>query len=118
MADFRHYQPHRSSRAMPWRRWLVTLAVVVVVVLLGKAVFGGHKNNKKNSPTNSGGISLVTDNTNSPSANTNDASNTNSHGSKRKRQRERDHNGLRGRVAEMPNASLPIWHSQEYCLDL
>lgn len=88
MAEYRRYQPRRSSsQGGGWGRWLAIVGGIVVLVLIGKMVWGG----KGKSPTTSNNnantnvaIRLVTDNANTATntnstanLNTNTATNTN-----------------------------------------
>lgn len=64
MADFRRYQPrHGSSASGGWGKWLVAGGAIVLLLIVGKFVFGGRDKSSSNSNANSS-ISLVTDNAN------------------------------------------------------
>lgn len=78
MSDYRRYQPRRrGSSGINWGRWFMVAGVVVVLVVVARLVWGGKKTDSTNNT--SGGISLVTDNTNAVATaiNTNVAANTN-----------------------------------------
>ncbi len=62
--NFRRYQPRRSSGSTPWVRFIVVVAVLVVLFLIGRVVFSG-KNSSTNQNTNEAAITLVNDNANS-----------------------------------------------------
>ncbi len=74
MADFRRYQPRRSSSGLPWRRIGVLSVLILVVVLIGRAIFSNNGDINTNNENNS--IRLVTDNTNQESSNDNANTNT------------------------------------------
>lgn len=80
MAEYRRYQPRRSSsQGGSWGRWLVIGGSVVVLVIIGKLVWGSQGNPQTTSNDNANtnvAIRLVTDNTNS-AANTSTAANLN-----------------------------------------
>ncbi len=82
MADIQRYRPRRrSAPAGRWRRFVVWLIVVVIIFVLGKAVFGRRSSNDSENRTSANannGISLLTDNANLAAANsTNADANTN-----------------------------------------
>ncbi|MEK7537886.1 MAG: polysaccharide deacetylase family protein, partial [Patescibacteria group bacterium] len=80
MADYHRYQPHRSSSSLgSWGRWLVVGVVVVVLVLIGRLIFGGKKSTTKTGGNDTAAISLLTDNanTNASTTDTNGSTNTN-----------------------------------------
>lgn len=84
MADYRRYQPRRSgSPGGNWGRWLVVVGVMAVLFVVGKIVWGGkdaQQKTEQNGNPNVGGISLITDNTNSAvsgNVNVNAIANTN-----------------------------------------
>ncbi len=78
MTEFKRYQPRRSAPAFPWRKWLVWAVIVVVLFLIGKAIFS-HGGSKKRATTNRNqvDIALVNDNTNASDLPLNGNSNAN-----------------------------------------
>ena len=79
MADYRRYQPRRSTAAPSWRRFALIGAGVLILFFVIKGVLGGGgetNTNTTNSTSSDDEITLLNDNTNS-SANTNESTNTN-----------------------------------------
>lgn len=69
MDDLKRYQPRRSSPALPWRRWLLGVAIIIVLVLIGQAIFGrGGSSTSQTKNSNQAEITLVNDNTNTSTA--------------------------------------------------
>lgn len=86
MPEYRRYQPRRASSGRRWVTYTVWLVVLVVVILIGKALFGGgsktttkNKNAAQtNTTANTSEITLLNDNSNTNTAvNGNANSNTN-----------------------------------------
>lgn len=81
MADYRRYQPRRSgSSGGSWGRWFVVAGIVVVLLVVGKLIWGGKKTDTTANENTNTGISLITDNTNAAIAanlNSNTNNNTN-----------------------------------------
>lgn len=59
--NYRRYQSRRSTGAARWIRFLVFIAIVVILILIGRAVLGGNDDNRNSSNTNEPDISLVND---------------------------------------------------------
>lgn len=74
MADFRRYQPRRSSSSLPWRRLGFFGVLIIIVILVARSIFsGGDSSSTNNDQANT--IRLVTDNTNAADTNVNADSN-------------------------------------------
>ncbi len=65
MSDFRRYQPRHASSPLPWRRWLGALVTILVVVLIGRAVFGHKKPSTHAASKNSNSVDIALLNENS-----------------------------------------------------
>jgi len=84
---FQRYRPHQEPKGMKLGKVLVVLAILVVLYLIGRAIFGGSQNpttivNGGNENLNSAGAALTNGNVNSDAnananSNANDNSNTN-----------------------------------------
>lgn len=81
MTDYRRYQPrHSGGGSGRWRTLFVLAIVVILLVLVGKAIFGGGKTPTTNENTNEPAITFNNENTdvNSSTANSNENVNANS----------------------------------------
>jgi len=75
MADFRHYQPRRSSSGTAWRRWFIFAIIAIVIFFMARAIFGGG--NSSTNENNEPDITLINNADVNAPANTNTDLNAN-----------------------------------------